>query len=276
MKLLKSINNNVALCIDSDGNQLVVFGKGVGFHKASDEVELAKIERTYYDVDVAYLAMINDIPEDIIKISDKIVFYARTLLDSNISSNLVFTLADHINFCIHRYKKNLVLKLPITNDIEQLFEKEMMIGRYGVNLIKEKYNILLPKEEVASLAIHIINAQEKEKNSVNIESDEVIDEITKIIEISFQTSINRDDFNYSRFVSHMHYLLKRLKEKRLINTKNRKIYETLVSSYKETYECTERISLYLSSKMKIELNDEEKLYLMLHVNRLCIREDCYQ
>ncbi len=276
MKLLKSINNNVALCIDSDGNQLVVFGKGVGFHKASDEVELAKIERTYYDVDVAYLAMINDIPEDIIKISDKIVFYARTLLDSNISSNLVFTLADHINFCIHRYKKNLVLKLPITNDIEQLFEKEMMIGRYGVNLIKEKYNILLPKEEVASLAIHIINAQEKEKNSVNIESDEVIDEITKIIEISFQTSINRDDFNYSRFVSHMHYLLKRLKEKRLINTKNRKIYETLVSSYKETYECTERISLYISSKMKIELNDEEKLYLMLHVNRLCIREDCYQ
>jgi beta-glucoside operon transcriptional antiterminator len=276
VKLLKSINNNVALCIDSDGNQLVVFGKGVGFHKASDEVELAKIERTYYDVDVAYLAMINDIPEDIIKISDKIVFYARTLLDSNISSNLVFTLADHINFCIHRYKKNLVLKLPITNDIEQLFEKEMMIGRYGVNLIKEKYNILLPKEEVASLAIHIINAQEKEKNSVNIESDEVIDEITKIIEISFQTSINRDDFNYSRFVSHMHYLLKRLKEKRLINTKNRKIYETLVSSYKETYECTERISLYISSKMKIELNDEEKLYLMLHVNRLCIREDCYQ
>ncbi|MEF9921180.1 PRD domain-containing protein [Anaerorhabdus sp.] len=276
MKLLKSINNNVALCVDSDGNQLVVFGKGVGFHKTSDEVELSKIERTYYDVDVSYIAMINELPEDIIKISDKIVFYARTLLDSNISSNLVFTLADHIHFCIQRYKKNLVLNLPITNDIEQLFEKEMEIGRYGVNLIKENYKILLPKEEMASIAIHIINAQEKEKSSVNVESDELINEITTIIEDCFCTTINRDDFNYSRFVSHMHYLLKRLKEKRLINTKNRKIYETLVSSYRETYECTERISLYLSNKMKIELNDEEKLYLMLHVNRLCIREDCYQ
>lgn len=276
MKLLKSINNNVALCVDSDGNQLVVFGKGVGFHKASEEVELSKIERTYYDVDVSYIAMINEIPEDIIKISDKIVLYARTHLDNSISSNLVFTLADHIHFCIQRYKKNLVLNLPITNDIEQLFEKEMEIGRYGVNLIKKNYNIHLPKEEIASIAIHIINAQEKEKNSVNIENDEVIDKLTKIIEECFQTTINRDDFNYSRFVSHMHYLLKRLKENRLINTKNKKIYETLISSYKETYECTEKISFYLKNKMKIELNDEEKLYLMLHVNRLCIREDCYQ
>lgn len=276
MKILKSINNNVALCMDSAGNQLVVFGKGVGFHKTSDEVELSKIERTYYDVDVSYIAMINEIPEDIIKISDKIVLYARQLLDSNISSNLVFTLADHIHFCIQRYKKNLVLNLPIANDIEQLFEEEMKIGRYGVELIKEKYNILLPKEEVASIAIHIINAQEKEKNSVNVESDELINEITKIIEDSFHTSISREDFNYSRFVSHMHYLLKRLKEKRLINTKNKKIYETLITSYKETYECTEKISIYLKNKMKIELNDEEKLYLMLHVNRLCIREDCYQ
>ncbi|SJZ50004.1 PRD domain-containing protein [Anaerorhabdus furcosa] len=276
MKILKSINNNVALCMDSAGNQLVVFGKGVGFHKTSDEVELSKIERTYYDVDVSYIAMINEIPEDIIKISDKIVLYARQLLDSNISSNLVFTLADHIHFCIQRYKKNLVLNLPIANDIEQLFEEEMKIGRYGVELIKEKYNILLPKEEVASIAIHIINAQEKEKNSVNVESDELINEITKIIEDSFHTSISREDFNYSRFVSHMHYLLKRLKEKRLINTKNKKIYETLITSYKETYECTEKISIYLKDKMKIELNDEEKLYLMLHVNRLCIREDCYQ
>lgn len=100
MKILKSINNNVALCVDSDGNELVVFGKGVGFHKIADEVELSRIERTYYDVDVSYIAMINEIPEDIIKISDKIVLYARTLLENNISSNLVFTLADHIHFCI--------------------------------------------------------------------------------------------------------------------------------------------------------------------------------
>lgn len=276
MKILKNINNNVALCIDSLGNQVVVFGKGVGFHKASDDVELSKIERTYYDVDVSYIAMINEIPEDIIKISDKIVSYARTHLDSNISSNLVFTLADHIHFCIQRYKKNLVVNLPIANDIEQLFEKEMEIGRYGVNLIRSQYHILLPKEEVASIAIHIINAQEKEKNTVNVESDDLINEITKIIEASFHTVINREDFNYSRFVSHMHYLLKRLKEKRLIDTKNKKIYETLISSYQETYECTEKISSYLFDRMKIELNDEEKLYLMLHVNRLCIREDCYQ
>lgn len=38
MHLTKKINNNVALGTDSQGRDVVVFGKGVGFHRMPHEV----------------------------------------------------------------------------------------------------------------------------------------------------------------------------------------------------------------------------------------------
>ena len=108
MKIIKSINNNFAVAEDSAGNQCIVSGKGIGFGTVPREVtDLGVINRTYYDVDSAYIAMINDFPEEIIDVSSKIIDYTRLVIDNSISSNIVFTLADHINFCIQRYQKHM-------------------------------------------------------------------------------------------------------------------------------------------------------------------------
>lgn len=104
MKVIKNINNNVSLCLDSNNNEVVAFGKGIGFTKPPYEVDLDKIQRTYYGIDPTYINMINDIPEDILDISDKIINYARMKLENPVNSNIVITLADHINFAIQRYK----------------------------------------------------------------------------------------------------------------------------------------------------------------------------
>lgn len=272
MKIIKNINNNVSICLDNSGKELIVFGKGLGFKKPPYEIELSEIERSYYDVDESYISMINEIPETIIKISDFIVNYAREKLKNPISSNIVFTLSDHINFCIKRYEKGMNIKLPILNDIEHLFEIEMDIGNYGLRLIKEKLHIILPEEEAAYIALHIINAEEKSNNNEEVKDDDLISEITKIIESDFNIEINKKDFNYSRFVSHLHYLLKRGKMKEMIHTDNEKLYSSLVENYSLASTSAEKISLYLQKTLKIKLTSEEKMYLILHINRLCSRE----
>lgn len=38
MKVVKNIHNNISLCIDSKGNEVVAFGKGIGFMKPPYEV----------------------------------------------------------------------------------------------------------------------------------------------------------------------------------------------------------------------------------------------
>lgn len=272
MKVIKNINNNVSLCLDSNQNEVIAFGKGIGFTKPPYEIGLNKIERVYYDVEPTYVQMINDIPEQIIDISTKVIDYARMKLDNNVSSNIVFTLADHIQFAIRRYQENMDLKLPIIHDIQCLFETEMDIGMMALELLRKNMKIYLPEEEAAYIALHIVNAEKKDKNKVsNILDEDVIEEIIDIIEAYFNIEIDRKSFNYSRFVSHMHYLIKRGKENTLVENENHKLYESLAAIYPETEDCTKKICQYLKNKINCELTEEESVYLILHVNRLCAR-----
>lgn len=276
MKIVKHINNNFAIAEDSQGKQCIVSGKGIGFGAIPREVSLEQINRTYYEVDPIYISMISGLPDDIISISSRIIEYARTTIDKPFNASIVFTLADHINFSIERYRKKMNIKLPIINDVKYLFEKEMKVGQYGLRLIWKEKKVLLPRDEAAYIALHIINAEEQEKNKKLRNDDEIIEEIVQIIEADYQLSVNREDFNYSRFITHMHYLLKRGREQTFYKTENVKIYLAIKDDYPQSYECAEMVSGYLHEQVGLNLTDEEKLYLMLHIHRLCTREVCNQ
>lgn len=43
---------------------------------------------------------------------------------------------------------------------------------------------------------------------------------------------------------------------------------------KDTFHCVLHIKEYLIEALDWTLSEEELLYLMLHINRLCSREDC--
>ena len=276
MKVIKNINNNCAVCQDSTGREVVAFGKGIGFKKPPYEIELSQIERTYYHVNRDSLCMINEIPEDVLRVSDQIVSYARTRLNHPVSSNIVFTLADHIQFCLRRHQKHMNLSLPILYDVQHLFDAEMKVGEYGLERIREVFGLSLPKEEAACIALHLINAQESENGPGDMPGGQIIETVTRMIEEDFRFPVNRDHFHYSRFVSHMHYLLKRGKSQHLIRGNNSAIYQTIKKDCPQVYACSERISAYLNEVMHTTLTEEEKLYLMLHINRLCEKEDCCQ
>ena len=55
MKVIKNINNNVAICEDSAGNEVVAFSKGIGFKKPPYEIDIKDIDRTFYHVNNHYL-----------------------------------------------------------------------------------------------------------------------------------------------------------------------------------------------------------------------------
>lgn len=246
MKVVKCINNNVAICLDDDNNELVAFGKGIGFKKPPFEIDVAVIQKIYYDIDENYVHMINEIPEEILLLSEEIIKYAEYELDYIFSPNIIFTLADHINFAIVR--------------------------------CKEKLNIKLPLEEASFICLHIINAEARKAGEIDgyAENKVIINKITKLIENKFNISINKDGANYSRFVSHIQYLLRRIESKEEIKSENKELYITMKKSFPDTSDCVDSISEYLLQLFKWELSIEEKLYLIIHINRLCSREDCYQ
>lgn len=268
----------MAICIDRDGHELIAFGKGIGFHKIPYELtNLSLIWRTYYGINPSYLHLLDEIPEEIFTISVQIVDMAKRYIVHAINGNIVFTLADHINFAIERQKQNISIKMPFCYDIQHLYENEMKVGEQAVAMIQKNLKVYLPKEEAISIALHFINAENMQQN-VEDETNEkqMIAEFTRIIEDDFSLTLNVDSFNYSRFVTHMQYLLKRSERNISITSENEKMFEMIKTTYSKTYECARHINIYLQEKLNWNLNEEELLYLMLHINRLCAREDCNQ
>ncbi|MDY2640696.1 MAG: PRD domain-containing protein [Ligilactobacillus salivarius] len=274
MKLIKKINNNFVLAEDSAGNQVIVEGKGIGFTTMPCTItDLSCISRTYYDYDEKYLSLIADIPQDVIDVS--ILIYKKLIssVDCTVNDSLPFVLADHINFSIERHKKGMDVQLPLYYDLQQMYPLEYEVAEYGLKVIEKNLNIKLPHDEVSGIMLNMINAEiNKDKIIQAKENGKRNTKITDIIEQELHISISRDSFNYSRFITHMNYLYNRARNNDMHESENQKMYNSMITKYPDINVCVEKISKYLNDEYLINLNDEEKLYLMLHINRLCSRE----
>lgn len=275
MKLLKKINNNYVVAIDSKGEQIIVEGKGIGFQKMPCELtDLSQITRTYYDTKEQDIALINAIPEDLLEVCSKIFEFSISLIGERINPNLTFILADHIQFSIERFEKNIEFKIPLYYDIEYLYPKESKIAEYALQLIFDELHILLPENEKTGIAMNIINSElYQDENFIN--NDELVELATSVIEKSMNIKISRNSFNYSRFVTHLHYLFRRNSEGQSVSSDNMRLYKMISVDYPDVKRCVDILEDVLKKKNFI-MNEEEKVYLMMHINRLCTREDCHR
>lgn len=276
MEVVRKINNNAAVCIDSAGNEVVAIGTGIGFPSVPYTIsDLSKIQRTYYDINPIYLDLLNQIPVQIFSISSRIVERFRNQSSSTDGSNLVFTLADHINFAIERMKKNIYFDNHLQYEIQHLYETEYQIGLEATDIIFNELGVRLPKAEATNIALHLINS-DSIAVSVNRSNqfEFILSDVVEIIASNFQMYIDKSTVSYSRFLSHFQYLLKREQTGMQISSENLKLLKSVINEYPDTYQVVLKIKDYLKQSLNFDLEEEELLYLILHVNRLCVREDC--
>lgn len=276
MLAIKKINNNVVICTDSSGHELIAFGKGIGFGELPQEISLAQIDRTFYDVKEQYLALLQELPSDIVEFSIKIVDIARNELPYDLSPNLIISLADHIAFAIVRAKKNLRIHMPLAYDVEQMYPLEYRIGRYAIRQLQKEFKIGLSNDEAVGIAMNLLNGkvepETEAEQTAQRQDEEMLEDITDIIENHFHFIVERASFNYARYATHMQYLFKRIHTEQEINSSNLKMYKSLGDEFPEVAACVEKISTHMKEAWGCELSAEEKMYLILHVNRICVKE----
>lgn len=276
MIVVKNINNNVALCLDSKGQEVVVFGKGVGFLKPPSEVPLSKIQRTFYDLNRKFLPLLDDIPLDVIDFTAQLVAQIRGQLPYETNANLIMTLADHLAFAMTRAKKGIYTPMPSIYEMEQNYPVEIGIGRQIVNAMEQTFHVKLPKGEVQGVAMHFINASLGSPSSGQLTAEEeyetILERMTQIVEYALQVTIRRDTFNYARFATHVQYLLKRVQAESSIDSDNLQVYASIRDEYKDVSACVDQIHEYLQRNWSIDLSEEEKLYLIMHINRVISQE----
>lgn len=277
MQVIKKLNNNFAICMDKEGKELIAYGKGIGFPKVPYELtDLNQIDRTFYDIDDKYLDLLQELPEKVLDFAAKLVDIAHNELQYELNPNLVMTLADHIHFCIQRARKKIVVQMPLICEIEQSFPKEAKIGKYAVRQMERRFAVQLNENEASGIAISFANArnsaEKKADTSIQKWFHEALEDTISIVEDTVGILIERESFNFARYSSHLMYLLKRIDSNQALDTDNGIMYQSIREEFPEIAECIDKIEAYFEKRFDIQLSKEEKMYLMLHINRICVRE----
>ena len=271
MKVIRNINNNIAHCIDSKGREVVAFGKGIGFYKAGEEIPLNEINRTFYNIKDTDFGLIRQIPTVVVNTAIQIIDEVSDQLNVYYSSSKAISLADHLQFAIERKDQNIYLQGPLIQDIRMLYPEEFALAEKSLKTVENMTGVRLPRPEAGTLALHFINDRINPGDSLKNPTENAIERCTEIIEQHFDLKIDRSSFNYSRFVTHLDYLIRRLKKNEQIESNNMEIFERLKNDYPQSFECANEVASFVEAYSGIEPSEEEILYLVIHINRMISR-----
>lgn len=243
MKLLRKINNNAAVAQDNRGREMVVLGRGVGFHPMPYELtDLSVVYRTFYDVDPQYYEIL---------------------------SNLPFTLADHIAFAQQREKQGIRMAAPLHYDVQHLYPREYELGLRALETVRLRTSSSLPRAEAVSIALHIVNAElEGSDLSSTLTAVEVLDEVTTSVEQELGIVLNRESYNYARFAMHIQFLVRRLSAGVAMEQGSGKMLDELSREYPAVYHCACTVAQDIERHHGWHCSCDEVLYLMLHIYRV--------
>lgn len=271
MKIVKKLNNNVALAEDQNGGEIVVFGRGIGFPPMPYELtDLACVQRTFYNVLPRYMHLFNELPTELILTAADIVEVARDELDCALNPNLPFSLADHLNFAISRTTTGMELHTPLAYDVEHLYPREYALGKRALDRVRLDTGTQLPTCEAVSIALHLINAEaETDDMHATIMTAKVISDISDLVEQSLGITLDKDSFSYSRFAMHLRYLVQRMMSGKPADSLGG--CDMLLSArreYPDLYNCARQVADYLKKNQDWSCDGDELLYLMMHLHRL--------
>ncbi len=274
MQVIRSINHNAAIGIDSRGREVVVMGAGVGFGKIPRDVPLAEIKRTFVGIDDKYLGLIAELSPEQLEFAAQFSDIVRMQVSHELSPNLVVTLADHISFMVRRAREHLYVAMPLAYDVAQNYPVEYRLGQMCVRGVEKTFHVKLPKSEAVGVALSIVNSAVMSSNATarrEKRDERAVEQATRIVERDLGIAVDRDSFDFARFATHVKYLIDRLAAGEPIATPNGAIYDEVAAQYPKIAACADEVATAIARPSEGEVTTEERLYLMLHINRLAER-----
>lgn len=274
MKIDKIINNNVVSALEDNGNEIVVMGKGIGFHtKKGMEIPERQIEKVFRLDNPGtmdqFKSLLENLPLEHLQASTEIINYAKSVLNRKINQSIYITLTDHINFAIERYRQKMMFTNPLLREVKTFYKEEYLVGEYAIALIERRIGISLPVDEAASIALHIVNAEYNTKMRDTIDITNLIQAVLGIVKEEFKMELDETSLNYERFITHLRFLSQRIYSKELLGTDdNQEFYDMVAKMYPEECACSRKVAAYIYDTYRHKVSDEEVSYLAVHIKRV--------
>ena len=156
------------------------------------------------------------------------------------------------------------------------YPAEYRLGKHIARRVQKQFCVALPNSEATGIALNIINARlgaateaEKERER---QDDNMLEDVTEIIEDDFGIDIDRSSFAFSRYATHMRYLFERLHSGEVLDSSCVNGFRGIEEQYPREAACVAKISQHIEGEWDgAVVSNDERLYLVVHVSRLRIK-----
>lgn len=275
LKVLKAINNNVVSCVDEDGNELVVMGKGLGFRAKSGDLLPAdsaeKIFRMDSPEEISRLKdLFSQLPPELLELCNRIIEHAKAALGRRLNESIYLTLTDHIQFALNRTRQGMDLPNPLLTEVRVFYPVEYAIGQYALDQIRSGLNVALGADEAASIALHLVNAEYDSSMNTTMRAAQVLKPMVHILENWPGLKLNHEHLFYDELIVHIKFMAMQAfsheAEEWVGAILSQSVYEYLPSAYT----CAGAITGYLTEKCGNAVPAAEQAYLAVCIHRACI------
>lgn len=272
MKIVKILNNNAVLATENSVDYIII-GAGIGFNqRVGQEVNKEKIERKFISTDEGisqrFLELVENIPYDYIHLADEIIHEAKKVLKYDFSKTIYVSLTDHIYNLVRLYHENIQIGNSLFWEIKKFYPLEYHIGKEALVKINQKFKVDIEESEAGNIAMHFVNVQLDNTGSHGLytaqEVTKKIRDIVALIRLYNKIDIDEDSLAFDRFVTHLRFFFKRMNLRQTNNNKYNPLLETVIIKYNQAFKTTQLVEDYLQT----DLNNDEKLYLTLHIQKL--------
>lgn len=277
MKVKKTINNNIVCVIDKKGSEMIVTGLGIGFKKKIGElIDESKIDKIYRMEDKGQQRRLRElvaqIPIEDLELTSRLIEDIKLQIHQPLNESLLITLADHISFALKRKREGIEFSNPLAGEIMTYYPTEYHLGQQCLRVISETYGTELHPDEAAFIALHIVNAELNTNMSQMHKITELIHGCIEVTERYYNKRFDRESLDFQRFTVHLRYFVKRiLSDMALKDTEDESdasFRKMIAMTCRKHYGCAEKIGEYIKEVLDIDLTEEEKVYLTIHLKRI--------
>lgn len=274
MRIDKVYNNNVVLVKGDNNEEIIVMGRGLGFQKKpGDEIDASLIEKTFVMQDSKATNELTRVYVDLSPSETEVVLdiikHGQKVLNTTFDTAFYIALADHLHYTLQRNRENLTIQNPLSWEIRKFFPKEYQLGRDALKIIFEKLGVILPDDEISSVALHFINAQ-KDSGMIeqNYQISKIVTDILGIVRLFYGNVVDEDSVSYNRFITHIQYFAQCVVNGVVQGKNDSFLYEQVKSNYPVAFSCSEKIKNYVESSYDFPMSKDEQVYITIHIQRL--------
>ena len=271
MIVRRVLNNNVVDGLDDSLQEVIVFGKGLGFNsKPGELIDESMIEKVFRLDDAAasrhFASIVGSIPADILSATADLVTRAREELRVKISDSLYASLADHLSFAVARVKEGGDFTIPLAVEVRRFYPTEYAFAKSAVLELNTKLNIELPTDEAISIALHIINAQVGGAADSASRLMELTHSILDIVRLHFGLAYDDDSPAHLRFVTHLRFFAQRVLLGETVQRDDAELLRILREQKEAAFACVDKVDAFVMRSHGHAMSASEKVYIGLHIN----------